>query len=159
MTLTLNLNCWVMGSAHHLTKANIWPKFNKYLSKVQEMWSEHEIQGSNSRPLTVTLTLSWHAWVMGSEHCLTKANIWPKFHENHDMENQEIWSEQERDRWPSIVTLTFSLHRWVIGSTHHLTKANIWPKYNKAVWMAMECPQNSWLKLMTFNGDLDLESA
>ena len=72
---------------------------------------------------------------------------------------QEIWSEQERDGWPSIVTLTLSLHRWVIDSTHHLTKANIWPKFNKAVWMAMERPQNSRLKQVTFNCDLDLESA
>ena len=56
---------------------------------------------------------------------------------------QEIWSEQERDGWPSIVSLTLSLHRLVIGSTHHLTKANIWPKFNKAVWMATERPQNS----------------
>ena len=46
VTLTLSLHCWVMGSAH-LTKANIWPKFNKYLSRVQKIWSEHEIQGSN----------------------------------------------------------------------------------------------------------------
>ena len=68
---------------------------------------------------------------------------------------QEIWSEQERDGWPSIVTLTLSLHHWVIGSTNHLTKANIWPKFNKAVWMAMERPQNSRLKLVTFNCDLE----
>ena len=33
VTLTLSLHCWVMCSPHHLTKANIWPKFNKYLSK------------------------------------------------------------------------------------------------------------------------------
>ena len=79
VTLTSSLHCWVMGSAHHLTKVNIWPKFNKYLSKVQEIWSEHEIQGSNSWPLTVTLTLSRHSRVMGSAHHLTKVNIWLKF--------------------------------------------------------------------------------
>ena len=47
MTLTLCLHCWVMGSAHHLIKANIWPKFNKKIfQRVQEIWSEHEIPGS-----------------------------------------------------------------------------------------------------------------
>ena len=45
VTFTLSLHCWVTGFAHHLTKVNIWPKFNKYLLKVQEIWSEHEIQG------------------------------------------------------------------------------------------------------------------
>ena len=58
------------------------PKLINIFQRVQEIWSEHEILGSNSWPLTVTLTLSQHAWVMGSAHCLTKANIWPKFHEN-----------------------------------------------------------------------------
>ena len=138
---------WVL----HIISLNIF-------QRVQEIWSEHEIQGSNSWPLTVTLTLSRHACVMGSAHRLTKANIWPKFHEIFQRV-QELWSEKERDGWPSIVTLTLSLHHWVIGSTHHLTKANIWPKFNKAVWLAMERPQNSRLKLVTFNCDLDLESA
>ena len=29
VTLTLSLHQWVIGSTYHLTKANIWPKFNK----------------------------------------------------------------------------------------------------------------------------------
>ena len=83
VTLTLSLHCWVKGSAHHLTKANIFNlNLINIIQRVQEIWTEHEIQGSNSWPLTVTLTLSRHAWVMGSAHRLTKANIWPKFHEN-----------------------------------------------------------------------------
>ena len=58
------------------------PNLINIFQRVQEIWSEHEIQGSNSWPVTVTLTLSRHAWIMGSAHRLTKANIWPKFHEN-----------------------------------------------------------------------------
>ena len=169
------------------------------------LWSEHEIQGSNSWPLTVTLTLSRHAWVMSSADRLTKANIWPKFHKNLSKGSGDM----ERTR-KGRMTLTLSLHRWVIGSTHHLTKANIWTKFNKTVWMEwsglkiqgsnltpstvtlilsqhswvmssahhlteannwptfkenpsrgkgdMEPTPNSRLKLVTFNCDLDLKS-
>ena len=80
--LTLSLHCWVMGSAHHLTKANNWPKFNKYLSKgsgdMEWTW--------NSRLELVTfncdLDLESACLSYGFCTCLTKANIWPKFHEN-----------------------------------------------------------------------------
>ena len=151
MTLTWSLHCWVI-----LLRRTFDPNLINIFQRVQEIWSEHKIQGSNLWPLTVTLTLSRHACVMGSAHRLTKANIWLKFHENLSKGSGDM--ERTRDGWPSIVTLTLSLHRWFIGSTHHLTKANIWPKFNKAVWMAMEQPQNSRLKLVTFNCDLDLES-
>ena len=64
--------------------------------------------------------------------------------------------------WPSIVTLTLSLHCWVMGSAHYLTEANIWPKFN--IYLSkgsgdMEWTWNSRLKLVTFNCNLDLESA
>ena len=110
------------------------PNLINIFQRVQEIWSEHEIQGSNSWPFTVTLNLSRHAWVMGSAHRLTKANIWPKFHENLSKGSGDM-ERTRKNRWPSIVTLTLSLqslHCWVIGSTHHLTKVNIWPKFNKA---------------------------
>ena len=54
----------------------------KILPGVQEILCGHEIQGSNPWPWPVTLTLSWHGWLMGSAHWLTEANIWPKFNEN-----------------------------------------------------------------------------
>ena len=56
----------------------------KILPGVKEIQSGHEIQGSNPRPWTVTLTLtlSRHGWVTDSAHRLTKVNIWPKFKEN-----------------------------------------------------------------------------
>ena len=157
MTLTLSLHCWVMGSAHHLTKANIWPTFNKYLSKgsgdMEWTW--------NSRLKLVTYNcdldpeLACLRWFL---HIASLRQTFDQIFMKIFQRVQEIGSEQERDGWPSVVTLTLSLHCWVIGSTHHLTKANIWPKFNKAVWMALERPENSRLKLVT-NYDLDLESA
>ena len=72
------------------------PNLINIFQRVQEIWSEHEIQGSNSWPLTVILTLSWHAWVMGSAHHLIKANIWPKFHENLSKGSGDM--EQTRKR-------------------------------------------------------------
>ena len=158
VTLTLSLHYCVTRSAHHLTKANIWPKFNKYLSKgsgdMEWTW--------NSRLKLVTfncdldLELACLLWVL---HIASLRQTFDQSFMKIFQRVQGIWSEQERDGWPSIVTLTLSLHRWVIGSIHHFTKAKIWPKFNKAVWMAMERPQNSRLKLVTFNCDLDLESA
>ena len=60
---------------------------------------------------------------------------------------QEIWSKQERDRWPSIVTLTLSLHWWVISSTHHLIKANIWlnlTRQSEWQWSCLKIQGSNW---------------
>ena len=54
----------------------------KILPGVQEIWSGHEIQGSNPWPWPVTYTLSWHGWLMGSAHRITEANIYQKLNEN-----------------------------------------------------------------------------
>ena len=61
-------------------KRTFEPNLINIFQRVQEIWSEHEIQGSNSWPLTVTLTLS-ACLSLGSAR-LTEANIWPKFNEN-----------------------------------------------------------------------------
>ena len=95
VTLTMSLHCWVMGSAHHLTKANIWPKFNKYLSK----GSGDMVWTWNSRLKLVTLTVTstrQHAWVMGSAHRLAKTNIWPKFHENLSKGSEDMERTRRR---------------------------------------------------------------
>ena len=73
------------------------PNLINIFQRVQEIWSEHEIWGSNLWPLTVTLTMSRHALVMGSAHRLTKANIWPKFHENPSKGSGDM--ERTRKRW------------------------------------------------------------
>ena len=42
--MTLSLRSRVIGSAHRLTKKNIWVKINENRSKGSgDMWSEHEI--------------------------------------------------------------------------------------------------------------------
>ena len=68
---------WVL----HMTslRRTFHPNLINIFLRVQEIWSEHEIWGSNSWPFTVTLTLSQHASFMGSAHHLTKTNISPKF--------------------------------------------------------------------------------
>ena len=81
------------------------PNLINIFQRVQEIWSEHEIQSSNTWPFTVTLTLSRHAWVMGSAHRLTKANIWPKFHENLSKGSGDM--ERTRKR-----RMTFKLWPW-----------------------------------------------
>ena len=50
-------------------------RLKKILPGVKEIWSWHHIQGSNSWPSTVTLTLSPQGWIMGSAHCPTEVNI------------------------------------------------------------------------------------
>ena len=62
----------------------------KILPGVKEIWSRHEIQGSNLWPSTVTLTLGGHGWVMGSAHHLTQANIWPKSYDSRSALQWEI---------------------------------------------------------------------
>ena len=93
--VTLSLQCWVKGSAHHLRRTFDLNLINIF-QRVQEIWSEHEIQGSNSWPLTMNLTLGRHAWVMGSAYRLTKANIWSKF-QNLSKGSGDM--ERTRKRW------------------------------------------------------------
>lgn len=122
-----------MGSALCLTEVNIVPKFYETLSVVQEIWSGHEIQGSNSRPLILTVTLAPHGWGMGTAHRLYGKNIWFKFKKilsgikeilsGHEMQDSNSWS--------SIVILTLSPHVSVMGSGHRLIEVNILSKVNE----------------------------
>ena len=68
--------CWVIGSAHRLTKANVWQKCLKILPGVKKIWSGHKIKGSISWPWIVALTLSRHYLVMGSAHYLMRQTIY-----------------------------------------------------------------------------------
>ena len=107
-TVTLSLGPMAELRVLHIgSQVNIWPKFRENSSRGKGDTSGHEIQGSNLWPWTVTLTLCHHGWVMSSAHCLTGANIWPKFKENSsrgigDME----WTRNSKaqtndlDLWP-----------------------------------------------------------
>ena len=128
VTLTLSQHSWVMGSAHHLTEANIWPRSKENLFRGKGDM-ELKAQGSNSWPLTVTLTLSSQGWVMGSAHCPTKVNIRPKFRENHPRGKGDTeWTQNSRHKPVTLNCDLVSLHGWAMGSAHRFTEANIWPK-------------------------------
>ena len=108
VTLTFSLHCWVMGSAHHLAKANIWPKFNKYLSKgsgdMEWTW--------NLKAQTRDLQLWPWPWVGMLELWVLHIALLRQTFDQSFMKifqrAQEIWSKQERDGWSSVVTLTLS---------------------------------------------------
>ena len=159
VTLTLSLHRWVIDSTHHLTKANIWPKFNKAVWMATE---QPQKSGSKWWPSIVTLTLSQHSWVMGSAHHLTDANIWPTFKENPsrgkgDMEPTPNSRLKFVTFKPSTATLTLSLQCWVMGYAHCPTEVNIWPKFRENPPRGKGDTgrtQNSRLKPMTLNCDL-----
>ena len=128
----------------------------KILPGVKEIWSGHEIKGSDSWPSTVTLTLRPHDWVMGSTHCLTKVNVWPKFTENPSRgyrryeadtklkakaRNLQLWP------WPLVGRVVL----WVL---HIVLLRQIFDFKRKG---NMEQTQNWILKLVTFSRDLDLD--
>ena len=148
------LELWVLHI--DLLRQTFDQSFMNIFQRVQEIWGEHERDGWHS---IVTLTLSLDRWVIGSTYHLTKANIWPKF-------NKAVWLAMERQQgsnWrPSTVTLTLSQHSWVMGSAHYLIEANIWPTFKENPSRGkgdMEPTQNSRLKFVIFNCDLDLKSA
>ena len=125
-------------------------------------WSRHQIQGSNSWPSTVTLTLSLQGWVMGSAHCPTEVNIWPKFRENPPNGKGDTQRTQNSRLKPVILNPDLvSLHGWAMGSAHHFTEANIWPKLKENPSRGkgeIKWARNSGLKLATLNCDLVFES-
>ena len=135
MTLTLSLHCWVMGSAHHLTKANIWPKFNKYLSKgsgdmewtcnsrlkLMTFNCELDLDRADTKFKAQTRDLQlwpWpcpQGWVMGSIHCPTEVNIWPKFGENPPRDKGDRERTQNSRLKPVTLNCDLvSLHGWAV---------------------------------------------
>ena len=178
-----------MGSAHHLTEANIWPKFKENPSR-----GKGDME-SNSWPSTVTLTLSPQAWVMGSAHCPTEVNIWPKFRENPPRGKGDTERTQNSRLKPRDLELWPCESAWLsygfCTSFHwgkHLTKIkrkSVCDLVLESPWLSygfctsshrwtfdqslekilprckgdIEWTWNSRLKPMTLNCDLDLESA
>ena len=160
VTLTLNQHSWVMGSANHLTEANIWPMFKENPSRGKgDMEPTFK---ARTLPLTVTLTLSPQGWVMGSAHCPTEVNIWPKFRENPPMGKGDTERTQNSRLKPITLNCDLvSLHGWAMDSAHHFTEANIWPKLKENPSRGkgdIEWTRNSGLKLATLNCDLVLQS-
>ena len=153
-----------MGSAHHFTEANIWPKLkeNPYRGKGDVEWTQNS--GLKLATLNCDLVLespwlsygfctSSHRWTF--DQSLEKILLGEK----EILRGHEI---QCSNPWAWTVTLTLSRHGWIFDSAHHLTKVNCWPKFKEnpstGVGDTMQ-KRNSRLKPMTLNFDLDLVSA
>ena len=110
----------------------------------------------------MTLILSPQGRVMGSAHCLTEVNIWPKFRENPPRDKGDTERTQNSRLKPVTLNCDLvSLHGWAMGSAHHFTGANIWPKLKENPSRGkgdFEWTWNSGLKLATLNCDIVLES-
>ena len=106
--------------------------------------------------------LSYGFWVMGSAHCPTEVNIWPKFRENPPRGKGDAeWTQNSRLKPVTLNCDLVSLHGWAMGSAHHFTEANIWPKLKENPSRGkgdIEWIWNSGLKLVTLNCDLVFES-
>ena len=98
---------------------------------------------------------------MGSAHCPTEVNIWPKFRENPPRGKRDTERTQNSRLKPVTLNCDLvSLHGWAMGSAHHFTEENIWPKLKENHSRGkgdIEWTQNSGLKLATLNCDLVLE--
>ena len=152
----VSLHGWAMGSAHHFTETNIWPKLKKILPGLKEMSSGHEIQGSNSRPWAVTLSLS-HGFYTSSDRWTfdqSLEKILPGIKDRADTKFKAETHDLELWPWPWV--------GMVIDSAHRLTKISNWPKFKENPSTGIgdtERTRNSWLKPVTLNCDLDLVSA
>ena len=75
----------LMGSAHHLTKANSRPWFNENRSK--GFWRYEAGTQLRRKLLTFNsaLTLSRHGWVMGSANHITEMEYLTKVRGKRDM--------------------------------------------------------------------------
>ena len=121
-----------MGSAHHFTEANIWPKLkeNPSRSKGDIEWTRN----SGLKLATLNCDLVLESPRLSYGFC-TSSRRWT-FDQSLEkilLGVKEIQSGHEiqgSNPWPWIVTLTLIRHGWVIDSAYHLTKVNIWPKLN-----------------------------
>ena len=168
---TKSMNCdlvclhgWAMGAAYHFTEANIWPKLKENPSRckrdIEWTWNSGlKIDTLNcdlvleSPRLNYGFCTSSHKWTF--DQSLEKILPGVK-------EIQSGHKIQGSNPWPWTVTLILSRHGWVIDSAHHLTKVNSWPKIKENPSTGIrdtEQTQNSWLKPVTLNCDLDLVSA
>ena len=160
----VSLHGWAMGSAHHFTEANIWPKLKEKPSrgKGDIEWTRNsglKLTTLNSDLVLESPRLSYgfctssHRWTF--DQSLEKILSGVK-------EIQSGYEIQDSNSWPWTVTLTWNRHGWVIDSAHCLTKVNIWPKFKEnpsAGTGDTERTRNSRLKPVTLNCDLDLVSA
>ena len=116
-----------MGSA--LTEANIWPKFKENPSRGKDDMEPTPNSRLKLLAFNCDLTLSPQGWVMGSAHCPTEVNIWPKFRENLLRGKGDTERTQNSRLKPLTLNCDLvSLHGWAMGSAHHFTEANIWPR-------------------------------
>ena len=119
----VSLHGWAIGSAHHFTEANIWPKLkeNPSRGKGDIEWTRNS--GLKLATLNCDLVLespwlsygfctSSHRWTF--DQSLEKILLGVK-------EIQSRHEIQGSNPWPWTVTLTFSQHGWVIDSAHCLT--------------------------------------
>ena len=93
---------------HIVPQVNIWPKFRENPPRGKGETEQTQMEGSNTWPWTVTLTLSLHGWIIDSAHRLTKVNIWPKFKENPSTGIGD--TERTRNSRLKPVTLNFDLN-------------------------------------------------
>ena len=142
---------WVMSSAHHLTKANIWPKFHENLSK-----GSGDMEWTRKRRMTFNCDLDLESALLSL--VLHIISLRRTFDPNLTRQSEWQWSGfkiQGPNWWPLILTLTLSQHSWVMGSAHYLTEANIWPfKENpsrvKEKWSQHQIQgSNSWPSIVT----------
>ena len=159
----VSLHGWVMGSAHHFTEANIWPKLKENPSRAKGdiEWTRNSGLKLVTLNCYLVLASSWlsygfctssHRWTF--DQSLEKILPGVK-------EKQSGHKIQGSNPWPWNVTLT-RRHGWVIDSAHRLTKVSIWPKFKENPSTGIgdtERTQNSRLKPVTLNCDLDILSA
>ena len=141
-----------MGSAHHFTKANIWSKVKKYLSKgsgdMEWTW--------NARLKLVTfncdLDLESACFSYGFAHRLTKANIWSTFHEHHSKGSGDMARTRNRrmtfscdldlesDLESASLSYRFILLRRTFDPNFKIQGSNWWPSI-----VTLTLSQHSWV--------------
>ena len=125
MTLTLNPQGWVIGSAQCPTEVNIWPKFRE--NPPRGKGDTERTQNSRLKPVTLNCDLvSLHGWAMGSAHLFTEANIWPKLKENPSRGKRDIkWTGNSGLKLATLNSDLFLESPWL--SYGFCTSSHRWP--------------------------------
>ena len=121
VTLTLELQTWVLRATHCLIKVNISAKsFKNPLTRKKRYYCCLLTSKCD-------LDLGTTDVVLRATRCLIKLTFLPIHFKIHRM--AKLWTAHEKKPifyiWPLSVTLTFALQTWVLRATHCVMMVNI----------------------------------
>ena len=123
VTLTIDIESWVLYATRLHIMVNISTKFHEDTTKTYEVRvrTSHKLHIFDLWLLSVTLTFDIESWVLYATRLHNMVNISTKFHEDTTITYEVMARTRHKLHifylWPLSVTLTFDIESWVLYAT------------------------------------------